>query len=52
MYMQYYRLTKTWLDHYLKSAISELLLTVNMLKCPKDLWNLYENTFIIFFHYC
>ena len=32
------------------STISELLLTANMLKCLKHLWNLQENTFMIFFH--
>ena len=49
MYFQYYRLSKTWLDHSLKRANSKHSLTVNMLKGPKDLGNLHETTFIIFF---
>ena len=40
---------KTWLDHFLKSVVSEYPLAVNMLKGPKDLWNLHESTFIICF---
>ena len=40
---------KTWLDHSLKSAVSEHPFAVNMLKDPKHLWNLHESTFIIFF---
>ena len=51
MYFRCYRLSKTWLDQSLESTFSELLLTVNMLKYPKHLWNLYQNTFIIFFHH-
>ena len=51
MYFQYYRLSKTWLDHSLKSAVSELPLTVNKLEGPKHLSNLHERTFIIFFYH-
>ena len=40
---------KTWVDHSLKSAVSEHPSTVNMLKGPKHLWNLHESTVIIFF---
>ena len=32
MYFQNYKLSKTWLDHSVKSAISERPSTVNMLK--------------------
>ena len=49
MYCRYCRLSKTWLDHSLKSAVSEGPLTVNMLKGPKHLQNMHESTFIIFF---
>ena len=48
MYFRYYRLSKIWLDHSLNSAVSEHPFTVNMLKCPKHLWNLHERTFIKF----
>ena len=34
-----------------KSAVSIHLLTVNMLRGPKHLWNLHESTFIIPFHH-
>ena len=42
MYFRSYRLSKTWLDHSLKSAVSEHPLIVNMLKSPKHLCNLDE----------
>ena len=48
MYFQNYRLSKTWLDHSLKGAVSEHPSTVNMLKGPKHLRNLQESIFIIF----
>ena len=51
MYFRYYRLSMPWLDHSLKSAVSELLLRVKMLQRPKHLRNLHESTFIIFFHH-
>ena len=38
------------LDNSLKSVVSEHPLTVNMLKDPKHLWNLYDSNFILFFH--
>ena len=44
-----YRMSKTWLDHTLKSTVSKLPLTVNILKRPKLLSNLHKSTFIIFF---
>ena len=44
MQMQKARLVKC-----LKSSVSEHLWTINMLKCPKDCWNLHESYFIIFF---
>ena len=46
-----YRMSKTWLDHTLKSTVSKLPLTVNILKRPKLLSNLHESTFIMFFHH-
>ena len=49
MHFWNYRLWKSWLDHSLKSAVSEHALTVNMWKHPKSLWNLHESTFIMFF---
>ena len=49
MHFRNYRLSKTWLERSLKSAVSEHLSTVNMLKGPKHLWNLQESTFIFFF---
>ena len=51
MYFWNYRLSKAWLDHSLKSAVSEHSLTVNMLNGPKHLWNEYESALIIFFHH-
>ena len=51
MYFRNYRLKETWLDHSLKSAVSEHPSTVNMLKDIKHLWNLNESTLITFFHY-
>ena len=47
MYFHYYRLSKNWLDHSLKSVVSEHPWKINMLKGPKHLWNLYESTFTI-----
>ena len=49
MYCRNYRLWKSWLDHSLKSAVSEHAFTVNMGKRPKCLQNLHERVFIIFF---
>ena len=50
MYFENYRVSKTWLDHSLESAVLEGPSTVNMLKGAKHLWNLHESTFInIFF---
>ena len=43
------KMSKPWLNHSLKSAVSEDPLTVNMFNGPKHLWNLHESTFIIFF---
>ena len=48
MYCRNYRLPKTWLDHSLKSAISEHPSSVNMLNGPKHLRNLNEGIFIRF----
>ena len=36
---------------FLKNTVSEIPLTINMLKSPKLLWNVIQNTFIIFFHH-
>ena len=44
-----YRLSKTWLNHSLKSYVSEPPSTFNMLMDDKHLWKLHESTFIIFF---
>ena len=49
MYFPNSRLSKTWLDNSLKSAVSEHPLTVNILKGLKHLLNLHESMFIIFF---
>ena len=52
MYFGNYGLAKTCLDKGLKSPVWEHRLTINMLKSPKDWWNLHASTFIIFFdHY-
>ena len=45
-YFRNYRLWKSWLDHSLKSTISEHALTVNMSKRPKYLRNLHESAFV------
>ena len=37
MYFGNYRLSKTWLDNYLKSVVQEHPSTVNMLKDSKHL---------------
>ena len=42
------QIAKTWLDHSLKSAVSEHPSVVNMLKGRKHLWNLHGSTFTIF----
>ena len=51
MYFRNYRLSKTWLDQSLKSAVLENPPTVNMLKGPRHWRNLHDSTFIIFFHH-
>ena len=50
-YFRNYRVSKTCLDHSLISPVSEHPSTINMLKCPKQLWNLHDTTFIIFFYH-
>ena len=45
MYFRNYRLWKTWLEHFLKGAISEHALTVNMGKHCKHFQNLDGRTF-------
>ena len=40
---------KIWLDHSVKSAVSEHALTVNVWKHGNYLQNLHENAFIMFF---
>ena len=47
MYFRNERPSKSWLDHSLKSPVSEHRSTVNMLKGPKHFWNRHESTFII-----
>ena len=49
MYFRNYRLSNTWLNHPLESAISESRSTLNVLMGAKHLWNLHDNTYIIFF---
>ena len=49
MYFQNYRLSKSWLDHCLKSTVLEDPSTVNMLKVSKHLRNLHESTLSYFF---
>ena len=44
-----YRLHRARLLKYLKSPVSEYLWTANMLKGPKDCWNLRSSIFFIFF---
>ena len=51
MHFRNYRLWKTWLEHYLKGAVSQHALTVNMWKLCKHLQNLDESTFFRFFHH-
>ena len=50
IFIQNYRLWKSWLDHSLKSALSEHALKGNMWKHPKYFPNLHERAFIMFFH--
>ena len=49
MYFRNYGLSKTYLEHPVKSAIQEVPLRVNMLKGAKYLDNYQERNFIIFF---
>ena len=48
MYFRNYRLSKTWLDHYLRSDVLDHPLRVNILQGPQHLLNFYESMFIIF----
>ena len=47
-----YRLPNTWLNHSLKSSVSELPSTVYLVMDTKRLWNLHESAFIISFDHC
>ena len=49
MYFRIYRLWKSWLDHSLKSAVSQHDLRVNSWKRPKYLRNLHTSASIMFF---
>ena len=49
MYFRNCRLWKFFLDHSLKSSVSEHALTVNVWKGPKCLQNLHGNVLIMFF---
>ena len=40
---------ETWLDHSLKSAVSQHPLAINMLNGRKPLWNLHQSTFFRIF---
>ena len=51
MYFRNYKLSKTWFNHSLESAISEPPSTVNVLMGAKNLWNLHRSTFAIFFYH-
>ena len=42
MYFRTYGLSKTWLNHYIKKAVSEHPLALNILKGPNYLWNLHD----------
>ena len=46
-----YTLWNSWLDHSLKKTVSDIPLRINMLKSPKLLGNVHQNTFIIIFHH-
>ena len=49
MYFQNYRMSKTWLNHSLESAVLEPPSPVEVLIGTKHLSNLHQSTFIIFF---
>ena len=51
MYFRNYKLSKTWFNHSLESAISEPPSTVNVLMGARNLWNLHRSTFAIFFNH-
>ena len=46
------RTPKTWFYKCLKSPVSELFSTSNMVNGPKHCWNLHQSTFIIFIDHC
>ena len=46
------RTPKTFSDKYLKSPVCEDLSIADMVNVPKHCWNLYRNTFMIFFYHC
>ena len=46
------RTPKTWFYKCLKSPVSELFSTSNMVNGPKHCWNLHRSTFIIFIDHC
>ena len=52
MYFQNYGLAKTWLGKYLKSAVSQQLLTSNMVNALKHWSNLHGGTFTISIDQC
>ena len=45
------KIVKPCVDHSVESTVSEPASTVSMLKGAKHLWNLHDDTFIIFFDY-
>ena len=51
MFFRSSRVWISWLDHSLKSNVSEIAVTVNMWKSHKYLRNLHESTFIMCFHH-
>ena len=46
-----YGLQTSWLEKYLESYVPEYPPKVNMLKCAKHWWIMYDTTFVIFFHH-
>ena len=46
------RTPETWSDKCLKSPVSDIPSTSNMVNVPKHCWNLHHSTFIIFIDHC
>ena len=52
MYSRSYGLRKMWLDKYLKSLVSEVPSTSNMVNGPKHCWNVNDSTSAAFIDFC